>query len=192
MQIIPRYLRQFSLRGLFVVMTLAALFFGMHVRKVREYQASVLLLRARGIGLGCTHPEALGPDFLYDWELWRLPMSFVSNWYQEYLRIEVHDMALVRDMTLRKSDTLLLAKIPFKYGINFRNSTFEPDAIESMAQCCRFDQIAFVDTPLTRNECEQLCLMTGLKKIWLEGTSQSEEVVAIVQQKLPSCKILLE
>lgn len=84
MQIVPRYLRQFSLRGMFVVTTVVALFFGLHLRKVREYKAAVVQLRERGIGLGCTHPNALGPDFLYSWELFRIPLSAISSFYHDH------------------------------------------------------------------------------------------------------------
>lgn len=193
MQIIPKYLRQFSLRGLFVAMTLVALFFGLHVRKVLEHKAAVLQLRERGISLGCMHGDPLGPDWLYTWQYLRIPLSYVSAWYHDNLPyVEVHDYALLRDTTVTQTDMALVAKIPLAYGINIRNSSLEEGAIATMAKSCRFDRAAFEDTPLAINEFEQLASMKCLTKIWLLGTSQSEEGRAVLRQKLPNCEIALK
>jgi hypothetical protein len=192
MQIIPRYLRQFSLRGLFVAMTLAAMFLGLHVRRVLDYKAAVLQLRERGVSLGCTHAHGLGPDFLYSWELTRIPLSHLCEWYCNNLCIEVHDYALLDDTTVTEADMALIAKVPLAFGFNIRNSRLEEGAIATMTKSCPFEQVAFVDTPLTIDEFDQLATMTCLTKIWLLGTSRSEDGVAILRQKLPSCEIALK
>lgn len=192
MQIIPRYLRQFSLRGLFVAMTLVAMFLGLHVRRVLDYKAAVLQLRERGVSLGCTHAHGLGPDFLYSWELTGIPLSHLCEWYCNNLSIEVHDYALLDDTTVTEADMALIAKLPLAFGFNIRNSRLEEGAIAAMAKSCRFDRAAFEDTPLTIDEYEQLASMKCLTRIWLLGTSQLSEGIAVLRQRLPNCEIELE
>lgn len=192
MRFVPQNLKRFSLRGLFIVLTLTALYLGLHVSKVRENKAAIRQLRSRGAALWCTTMDPIGPDFLYTWSTYRIPNGYFSPWFENHLCIEVQDIVFLENTTITQEDIQLLAKVPLVSGAHFRDSELEPETVATISRTCRFEDLCFENTPLSDKDFSELAKMRWLQRLFLLGTNAEAEGIARLRNELANCEILSE
>jgi hypothetical protein len=169
-------LLRFSLRGLLISLTAVALFVGINASRFRQNNLAISQLRARGVGLGCTYYNPIGPDVVYTGRFCSIPNDYLPRWFERSLCTEYFNFAAFDGMEVLPSDMDSLTHIPLLGNhIIFERCTFADGTLQRMRERCSFDHLSFQSTELHTDDCEQLARMQSLKSTCVDSDCISLE-----------------
>jgi len=181
----PRVTYRFSLRKLIGLTAVIALTVGLYAERIRENRRAVDTLRSRGVLLGCTYFDPIGPDSLYTWDIGVIPNGYFTPSFERRFCTEYFDWAFFDSMVVDASDIELLRFVHIRDSITFVDSRMEEDAIARLSTTSNIRSLVFDSTPLSDRNCELLARMSSLRQLSIDREHVSSDGLALLRKLRP-------